>query len=216
MIDAVNKAFLFISKGGWLMIPIILCSVISFAIIIERFFFFLRLSACRKEAVLKDVFDNVGSDKYNQAIEVCENNPHYITNILKSGLYKHDRSGEIIREVMEKTSLYQIPLLEKNLTFLSTLAHISPLLGLLGTVVGLVKSFYNIEQKAGSAGVINPSDIAGGIWEALLTTVAGLTVAIVCYIAYNYFVHKVNMCILEAEKTATELHEMIMEKHHPN
>jgi biopolymer transport protein ExbB len=83
------------------------------------------------------------------------------------------------------------------------------LLGLLGTVVGLVKCFYVIEQKTASVGLVNPADLAGGIWIALLTTVAGLCVAIPTYIMYNYFVHRVNLATLESERAATELLEVL-------
>ena len=89
---------------------------------------------------------------------------------------------------------------------LETAKRVSELASELG-----VKSFYIIEQKAGSAGMINPSDIAGGIWVALLTTVAGLCVAIVSYLAYNYFVHKVNTFILEIEQASTELAEILLD-----
>jgi biopolymer transport protein ExbB len=84
-------------------------------------------------------------------------------------------------------------------------------MGLLGTVVGLVKSFYIIEQKAASAGMVNPSDIAGGIWVALLTTVCGLCVAIISYLAYNYFVHKVNTYVLGVEQASTEMLEILLD-----
>jgi len=118
----------------------------------------------------------------------------------------------MIKDSIETTALYEIPTLEKNLHFLSTIAHISPLLGLLGTVTGLVRCFYIIEKKASSFGVVNPSDLAGGIWEALITTVAGLCIAIPAYIAYNYFVNKVNILTLEAERVSLELLEIVSRK----
>ena len=131
---------------------------------------------------------------------------------MKAGLSNYDRSKEKIKESMEEASLYQMPKLEKNLSFLATIAHISPLLGLLGTVLGLVKCFHTIEVKVAHFGSIAPSDLAGGIWEALLTTVAGLIVAIPAYVAYNYFVHKLNLYVLEMEKITTELLEILGEE----
>jgi len=163
---------------------------------------------------MQEIFRYIRKGKIKEALKVCENNSYYITNIIKEGILRYGESKEAIREAMENKSLYEIPSFEKNLSFLSTLAHISPLIGLLGTVMGLVKSFYVIEQKAQSAGMVNPSDIAGGIWEALLTTVAGLCIAIISYLAYNYFVYKVNMYILEAEKASTELLEISLENKH--
>ena len=162
--------------------------------------------------VMQDIFSYFRHNKTKESLQICEDNSCYITNIIKAGIRRCNQSKEAIKEAMENASLYEIPRLEKNLNFLSMLAHVSPLIGLLGTIVGLVKSFYAIEQKAASVGMVNPSDIAGGIWEALLTTVAGLSVAIVSYLAYGYFVHKVNMYILESEKASTELLETILER----
>lgn len=197
-----------IFKSGWLIVPIILCSFFSIAIIIERLLFYFSIRT-NVGVILSQILDAVRKNKITEAIDICEKNSFYATNILKSGLIHYEESKEVIREAMENASLYEIPKLERNLNFLSTIAHISPLLGLLGTVVGLVKCFYIIEQKAISVGLVNPSDLAGGIWEALLTTVAGLFVAIPSYIMYNYFVHKVNLATLESERVATELLEIL-------
>ena len=211
MFHLIQKSIIFISKGGWLIWVLLGCSVVSLTIIIERFIFFLSLNKFNTLRLMQEVFKYIKKGKIKEALKICGDNPYYITNIVGEGICRYSEPKEVIREAMENKSLYEIPRLEKNLSFLSTLAHISPLIGLLGTVMGLVKSFYVIEQKAQSAGMVNPSDIAGGIWEALLTTVAGLCIAIVSYLAYNYFVYKVNMYILEAEKASTELLEIVLE-----
>ncbi|MFH1505043.1 MAG: MotA/TolQ/ExbB proton channel family protein [Candidatus Omnitrophota bacterium] len=197
-----------ITKSGWMILPIFLCSFFSLAIIIERLFFYLSIRP-KTFAVLPQALDLVRRNKLTEAIDICEKNPFYATNILKAGLTRYQEAKDIISEAMENASLYELPKLEKNLNFLSTISHVSPLMGLLGTVVGLVKCFYVIEQKTVSVGLVNPSDLAGGIWEALLTTVGGLCVAIPSYIMYNYFVHKVNLITLEAERAATELLEVL-------
>jgi len=197
-----------ITKSGWMTLPIFLCSIFSLAIIIERLFFYLSIRP-NAFATLSEVVELVRRNRITEAIDICEKNPFYATNILKAGLARYQETKDIISEAMENASLYEVPKLEKNLNFLSTIAHVSPLLGLLGTVVGLVKCFYVIEQKTSSVGLVNPSDLAGGIWEALLTTAGGLCVAIPTYIMYNYFVHKVNLVTLEAERAATELLEVL-------
>jgi biopolymer transport protein ExbB len=112
---------------------------------------------------------------------------------------------------MEDASLYEIPTLEKNLTALATVAHISPLLGLLGTVTGLVRCFQVIQLKSSSFTPVNPGDLAGGIWEALITTVAGLIIAIPMFVIYNYLVSRVNNFILEMERSATEVVNLLSE-----
>ncbi|GAG22375.1 unnamed protein product, partial [marine sediment metagenome] len=104
------------------------------------------------------------------------------------------------------------PLLGKNLGVLATIAHIAPLLGLLGTVVGMLKAFQVIEGKAMSMVPVNPGDLAGGIWEALITTVAGLSVAIPTYVAYNYLVSRVDSFVLDMEKSATELVNLLSDQ----
>src|SRR5689334_20812085 len=106
---------------------------------------------------------------------------------------------------MEDASLYEIPKLESRLGALSTIAHVSPLLGLLGTVTGMTACFHTIQVRTASLNPVTPGDLAGGIGEALITTVAGLMVAIPTYIAYNYLVSRVNYFILEMERAATEL-----------
>lgn len=195
-------------KSGWVIAPILLCSFFSVAIIVERMLFYFSIKS-NTLLILAQVLDLVRKNKITEAIDICEKNSFYATNILKSGLSHYEDAKDVIKEAMENTSLYEIPKLEKNLNFLGTIAHISPLLGLLGTVVGLVKCFYIIEQKTTSIGLVNPADLAGGIWEALITTVAGLCVAIPSYIMYNYFIHKVNLVTLEAERAATELLEFL-------
>ncbi|MBD3264343.1 MAG: MotA/TolQ/ExbB proton channel family protein [Candidatus Omnitrophica bacterium] len=195
-------------KSGWLILPILICSFFALAIILERLFFYFSIRM-DKISILSKIIDLVRTGKITAAVDLCEKNPFYGTNILKAGLIHYEESKNVIREAIENASLYEIPKLERNLNFLSTIAHVSPLLGLLGTVVGLVKCFYVIEQKTVSAGIVNPADLAGGIWEALMTTAAGLCVAIPSYIMYNYFVHKVNLATLTAERAATELLEIL-------
>jgi biopolymer transport protein ExbB len=124
---------------------------------------------------------------------------------------KYDRSRSQIKEAIEDASLYEIPKLEKNLPVLATVAHISPLLGFLGTVTGMVVSFQTIQTKAATSYPVLPGDLAGGIWEALLTTVAGLLVAIPAFVAYNYLVSRINNIILEMEKASTELVNFLTE-----
>ncbi len=195
-----------------LMVPIVICSYVSLSIIIERFFFFFSLRKYKTEKITLKIFDLLRSNRLGEAATICKDSPYYFTNILGAGIYRFTKSKEIIKESLENASLHEIPTLEKNLNFLGALAHVSPLLGLLGTVAGLVKSFYVIQQKTSGFGVVNPSDIAGGIWVALLTTVAGLSVAIISYLSYNYFVHKVNFLVLEVEKASTEILEISLER----
>jgi biopolymer transport protein ExbB len=193
-----------ILKGGPLMFLIILCSVIAFAVVVEKLWQ-LRQSKINTEDFMEDISETLRRNKIMDAIDKCNAMPGPIAQILKAGILKHDRPRAEIKEAIEDAGLHEVPRLEKNLGVLATIAHISPLLGLLGTVTGMVRSFQVIEQKAVAFMPVNPGDLAGGIWESLITTVAGLAVAIPTYVAYNFLVSKVDGFVLEMEKSATDL-----------
>lgn len=195
-----------IQKGGPVMIPILLCSIVALAVALERLYHFYRLGIGAKK-FLHSVLDAVRRNKIKEAIEVCEQTSNPVAGILRTGLIKHDHPREEIRQAMEDAANHAIPRLEQNLGILGTISHVAPLLGLLGTVTGLVRSFQVIQEKSSAMNPINPGDLAGGIWEALLTTVAGLTVAIPTIVLYNYLVSRVNRFVNEMEVGATQLLE---------
>lgn len=194
----------FMQRGGPVMYVILLCSIVAFAVVIERFLQ-LRKARIDTDKFMGDISNLLKRNRIMEAIDMCNQTPGPISQVVKAGILKHDRSKPEIREAIEDAAVSEIPILEKNLSMLATVAHIAPLLGLLGTVTGMVRAFQVIEQKATALQPVNPKDLAGGIWEALLTTVFGLCVAIPTYVAYNYFVTKVNGFILEMEKSATDL-----------
>jgi biopolymer transport protein ExbB len=140
-------------------------------------------------------------------VAVCDETPGPVAHIVKAGILKHDRPKEEIKETIQDAGQHEIPRLEKNLSVLATIAHISPLLGLLGTVLGMIAAFQRIQAESGR---VNAGDLAGGIWEALITTAAGLSVAIPTYVAYNYLVSRVNALVLDMEKSATEVVDLLM------
>lgn len=193
-----------ILKGGPIMVLIILCSIIALAIVIERLWH-IRRAKIDTESFMEDISETLRRNKIMEAIDKCNAIPGPISHILKAGILKHDRPRNEIKEAIEDAGLHEIPRLEKNLGVLATIAHIAPLLGLLGTVTGIMKAFQVIEQKATAFMPVNPADLAGGIWEALITTVGGLAVAIPTYVAYNFLVSKVDGFVLEMEKSATDV-----------
>ena len=197
-------------KGGPVMWPILLCSTFAFVIILEKFWYLHKIRIDSRDFLSK-IFDKMKRHQVKEALSVCDNTKSPISGILKAGILKYDRSREQIKEAIEDASLYEVPHLERNLTTLATIAHISPLLGLLGTVTGMVRCFYTIQIKATSLAPVSPGDLAGGIWEALLTTVFGLIVAIPTFVAYNYLVSRINNVILEMERASTELVNFLTE-----
>jgi len=196
--------FELIQKGGPVMYPIIFCSILAVAIIIEKFYHLYKAKIDTKD-FMNNVEITVRHNKIAEAIKICEKTPGPIAHIVRAGILKHDRSRQEIRESIEDAGHQEVPRLEKHLSLLATIAHITPLLGLLGTVTGMVRAFQAIQEKSSSFSPVSPGDLAGGIWEALLTTVAGLIVAIPTVVAYNYLVNRVDEYVLEMERSATEV-----------
>jgi biopolymer transport protein ExbB len=196
--------------GGPVMWPILFCSIFALAIILGKFWYLHNITIDTKK-FLGGILDKVKRHEIKEALQICDTTNSPISHILKAGILKYDRTREQIKEAIEDASLYEIPKLEKNLSILATIAHISPLLGLLGTVTGMVRCFQTIQAKATAFHPVSPGDLAGGIWEALLTTVAGLIVAIPTFVAYNYLVSRINSFILEMEKASTELVNFLTE-----
>ena len=201
----------FMQKGGPIMWPILLCSVVSFAIIIERLLR-LRQEQIDTKTFMEQISKSLKRNKIMEALDLCDRTGGPIAAILKAGILKHDRPRNEIREAIEDASIHEVPRLERNLPVLSTVAQIAPLLGLLGTVTGLVKAFQVIEAKATALNPVNPGDLAGGIWEALLATTFGLCVAIPTYVAYNYLVSRVDGFVLDMERSATDLLNILGDK----
>jgi biopolymer transport protein ExbB len=200
-----------IQKGGPLMYLIVLCSIVALAVIIERLYHLYR-AKIDSEIFMESISSTLKRNRIMEAIDLCEKTPGPVAHIIKAGILKHDRSRSEIKEAIEDAGIYEVPRLEKNLGALATIAHISPLLGLLGTVTGMVRAFQVIQEKATSLHLVSPGDLAGGIWEALITTAAGLIVAIPTFVAYNYLVSRVKGFIVEMERSATDLISILAQR----
>lgn len=201
----------FFQKGGPVMYLILLTSVIGLAVIIERFWH-LHRAKIDTNKFMENISNTLKRNRIMEAVELCEQTPGPIAHILKAGILKHDRNKQEIKEAIEDAGLHEIPRLEKNLGILSTIANVAPLLGLLGTVTGMVRAFQVIQEKATALNPVSPGDLAGGIWEALLTTVFGLVVAIPAFIVYNYLVSRVESIVLDMERSATELINILIQR----
>ena len=189
-----------IRAGGWLMFPIILCSIIAVAITIERLWTLQRRRVLPKDLTMR-VWEWARGRKIDQkhlAI-LSANSP--MGRVLAAGLANRNQSRDVLKEIVQDTGRHVVHELERYLNSLGTIAAVTPLLGLLGTVIGMVKVFSAIT----TAGVGNPSVLAGGISEALITTAAGLSVAIPSLIAYRYLRGQVDALVVEMEKEAMKL-----------
>ncbi|MFC1668388.1 MotA/TolQ/ExbB proton channel family protein [Chlamydiota bacterium] len=197
-----------IQKGGPLMYLIVICSILAAAVFIERLIHFHR-AKIHTEKFMNGIRNIIKKGNVVEAISICEQTPGPVAFILKEGLIHHESSKDEIKETIEEAGLHEVPRLEKNLVILATVAHITPLLGLLGTVSGMIKAFMKIQEKAG---IVNPGDLAQGIWEALITTAGGLAIAIPAYVAYNYLVSRVDGFLLDMEKSSNELINILTNK----
>ncbi len=192
--------FEMVQAGGWLMLPILLCSVIALAIVGERFWS-LQTKRITPPNLVAQVWQwhKAGSldDEHIQAL--AKNSP--LGRILAAGLVNRHHPREIMKEAIEDVGRQVVHELDRYLNTLGTVAAVTPLLGLLGTVIGMIKVFAAITAH----GVGNPGVLAGGISEALITTAAGLSVAIPSLIFYRYFRGKVNALVLKMEEEALKM-----------
>lgn len=193
------------------MYVIIGCSVLAAAIVLERLWK-LYLAQINTKKFMLDVTNALRRNNIASALKLCTRTGGPLANILKAGILRHDHSRAEIKEAIEDAGLHEIPRLEKNIGALATIAHITPLLGLLGTVLGMLNAFQTIQEKANMLYPVNPGDLAGGIWVALITTVAGLSVAIPTFVAYNYLVSRVKYIVLDMERNSTDLVNILSRK----
>ncbi|MHC2994226.1 MAG: MotA/TolQ/ExbB proton channel family protein [Candidatus Atribacteria bacterium] len=191
-------------KGGFLMYPIFICSLFAVTIFFERMFY-LKSVKTRSKKFVGRVKNLVKKGSIDMAISACRKSPTPISQIMLAGLMKYSRGREEIKEAIEDSANQEIPLLERNLSFLSTIGNITPLLGLLGTVFGMIKAFNVIAVM----GVGKPEALAEGISMALLTTAFGLSVAIPTIVIYNYLAHRVDKLIREMETSCVDLLELL-------
>lgn len=193
-----------VKAGGWLMAPIILCGILAVGIMLERYWT-LQQKRVIPEDLTSKVWGWVKKNALDQKQIQALHQGSALGQILAAGLINRDRERSIMKDSIEDTGRHVVHELERYLDALGTVAAITPLLGLLGTVIGMVKVFAAITTH----GVGNPTVLAGGIAEALITTAAGLTVAIPALIGYRYYRSRVDTLVVDMEKEAIKLVEAL-------
>lgn len=189
------------NTGTIIMVLIGLCSVIGLAIIVERLIF-LRKNRADEEKILSRLRPSLERGFYDEALAICDQSPSVISNLMRIGIMHRDYSPQVIKDRITDAANLEIPRLERNIAALGTISHIAPLLGLLGTVTGNIQAF----GLLGNFGVgADPAMLAEGIAEALITTAAGIVVAIPATVFYNYLVSKVNHTIIGLETRVGDL-----------
>ncbi|MBI9087859.1 MAG: MotA/TolQ/ExbB proton channel family protein [Desulfobacterium sp.] len=180
--------FEILSKGGFLVVPILLCSVIALAIFFERIISFARMRS-RGGNLAETVSALIAKEKTGEARELSANNDSPMGRMLTQAIEVKDRERATLETVIVNAIEGEVRTLSAYLQTLATIGNIAPLLGLLGTVVGMIKAFMVIQQLGGN---VNASVLAGGIWEAMLTTALGIGVALPCMVAHSYLVARID------------------------
>lgn len=195
--------------SNWNIILLIIgfCSIVSFTVFIERLIQ-MRKSQIDTNRLIIELRDALNGGNIVEAIQICENNEGTVSNIVKSGIERHNRSKEQIERAMELTGLIEIAQLEKNAKILSIIAYITPLIGLLGTVLGFIQAFAEM-RKSGLVD-ISATRLGEAMEYALVTTAAGLVVAIPSILAYNYIVSRIDGFILEIKTTSSEIVDILL------
>jgi biopolymer transport protein ExbB len=192
-------------KGGWVMIPIFLCSIIALFLFVDKIIS-LRRARIDTENFRMNMRAILLEGKVESALALASRTSGTIASIMKDGLSHYKEGREAVKEAIASAARREIYMLERNLSALASIAGVAPLFGFLGTVTGMIRVFMKIQALQGTA---NPSQLAGGIWEALVTTAAGLIVGIIALIFYNYLLNKVEFFVHEMEDTGNELLDIL-------
>ena len=194
-------------KGGPFMWPLLFALVLGIAVVLERLWTLSRASINTKKflAAVQAALDSGGAD---QAAEVCANTRGPVASIFHAGLLRMDRGIDHVEKAIEAAGAVEMAFLEKGMVWLATVANVAPLLGFLGTVSGMIKAF----QAIAEAGDVEPSIVASGISEALITTAAGLAIAIPIQVMHNLFVSRVDKIIIDMEETSTAFVDSLVEQ----
>ena len=197
----------FFEKGGIMMVPLMLTSIVGLAVIIERLLY-LRRKKIILPQLLNIIYQLTNIDDIRRAIASLKTQEGPFINIIRTTIHHAHLTKDEMKEIINDLGRQESRHLERGLVIIETVASISPLLGLLGTVIGMIKVFQVISVE----GLGQTQSLSGGISEALLTTVVGLSIAIPTLIAYNYFNQKVNDLVLEIEKHSSYLFQKIHQK----
>lgn len=198
---------LFVANGGPVLWIILFASAVALIVFIERFLHCHRAQINSTE-FLNGVRNVLKRDNIVEALSICDATPGPVARLVKTAILNRDHGRERVREALEEAGLAEVPRLEEKLNLLATIAQLAPLLGLLGTVLGFIQTFMMMQNYGLNAKFL---DLSTGIWKALICAAAGLAVAIPAHAAYNYLVSRVNSIVLDMERAATEIVNIVTE-----
>lgn len=192
-------------NGGWIMWPILGCSLVAATLFLERVFH-LHRAQIKQEDFLSGIYTIINRGNIAEAVSICDQTPGPVAHIVRVALLHADEKRDELKQTITKAGLAEIPRLEKNLGGLLTIAQITPLLGLLGTIIGLVQVFTIMQAHAP---LVEIGDLSGGIWQALLTTAVGLCVSIPSFAGYNFLLSRVERITLNMDHAAEEIYHYL-------
>jgi len=190
-----------LAEGGWVIWVIVVTSAVALAVFLERLLQYHR-DQINSAEFLNGVRNILKRDNIVEALAICDATPVPVPRLVKTAILNRDKGRDAVREALEDAGAWEVPRLEAKLNLLATIAQIAPLLGLLGTVLGFVEVFRAVQNEGLNAHV---GLLAGGIWQALNCTAAGLAVSIPSYAGYNYLVGRVNTIVLDMEQVSSEI-----------
>ena len=194
-------------KGGWIMIPIIVLSFIAVYIFFERFFA-IRKAGQFDSGLLEKIKAYITTGKIDAAIALCRSNPTPAARMMEKGISRIGRPLTDVNAAIENVGNLEISKLEKNLPTLASVAGGAPMIGFLGTVMGMIQAFYDMSAAGNN---IDVTLLSTGIYQAMVTTVAGLIVGIIAYFAYNILVANVEKVVFKMEATTSEFMDLLNE-----
>ncbi len=194
-------------KGGWIMIPILILSVLAVYIFIERYFAVKKASQTDIN-FMNRIKDYIHDDKIDSALALCQSTQSPVARMIEKGIQRIGRPLNDINAAIETVGNLEISKLEKGLPTLATVSGAAPMIGFLGTVIGMIRAFYDMSNAGNN---IDVSLLSNGIYTAMVTTVAGLMVGIVGYLAYNILVAKVEKVVFQLEANTSEFMDLLNE-----
>ncbi len=189
---------------------ILIAGAAAFAVFVERALFCHR-SQINSTEFLNGVRTVLKRDNVVEAVSICDATPGPVARIVKTAILNRDKGRERVREAVEEAGLVEVPQLEEHLNLLATIAQIAPLMGLLGTILGFMDVFRQLQGDGLYAHLIGEHSLGGGIWRALICAAAGIAVAIPAHAGYNYLVSRVNKIVLDMERAAGEIVNIVTE-----
>jgi len=197
------------NDGGWAMYPLLILLIMGIGVAIERLYNLSR-AAIDAEVFFTNLEEAMKSGGADKAAQLCSETPGPVASVIHAGLLRLDRGLEHVEKAVDNSGAVEMAFLERGMVWLSTVANLAPMIGFLGTVSGMINAFQAIKE----AGDVEPSMVAGGISEALITTAAGLIVGILIQFCYNFFANRIDKIIADMTEQAAAFIDLLAEREH--